>query len=70
MQPSAYTKINTPVALLWGNADGITPVEQGKRLALLIPRASFEAIEKVGHIPHIEAPVVTTKWILRALSAL
>ena len=68
MQPSAYAKIATPTALLWGAADTVTPIEQGRRLAVLIPGASLDIIEGVGHIPHIEAPEETLKWLLRRLN--
>jgi pimeloyl-ACP methyl ester carboxylesterase len=52
--PLNYAKINMPVALVWGREDAVTPLEQGERLRRLIPGSTLDAIDGVGHIPHIE----------------
>ena len=49
--------IRVPVALIWGEADTVTPVAQGEALARLVHARSFVKLAGVGHIPHIEDPV-------------
>jgi len=51
-----YESIGVPTLLLWGEADPITPVEQGRDLAKLIPGAMLVELPDVGHIPAMEAP--------------
>jgi pimeloyl-ACP methyl ester carboxylesterase len=70
MRPSAYAGIARPVALLWGDADTVTPLPQGERLAKLIPGASLRVIPGIGHIPHIEAPEPTLAWLREQLGAI
>jgi len=48
-------KIKMPVALIWGEADTVTPIAQGEALAKLT-HASLTRLPGVGHIPHIEDP--------------
>lgn len=47
--------IAVPVALIWGEADTVTPIAQGEALARLM-RAPLTRLSQVGHIPHIEDP--------------
>jgi pimeloyl-ACP methyl ester carboxylesterase len=51
-----YESLGVPTLILWGGADAITPVAQGRDLAKLIPGASLVELAGVGHIPAIEAP--------------
>jgi len=44
------SKIETPVYLLYGNADNIVPVEHGKHMARRIPKAVFREREGEGHM--------------------
>jgi pimeloyl-ACP methyl ester carboxylesterase len=48
--------ITRPVAIIWGEADTVTPPAQGQELARLMRARSFTRLPGVGHIPHIEAP--------------
>lgn len=57
--------ITRPVAIIWGEADTVTPLAQGERIAALTRARSFERLPGVGHIPHIENPSA----FLRALDA-
>ncbi|MEH6437920.1 alpha/beta fold hydrolase [Massilia sp. DD77] len=41
--------LRIPTLLLWGDADPISPVAAGRRLASLLPRASLEVIPGGGH---------------------
>lgn len=45
-----------PLALIWGEADTVTPIAQGRRIAELGRARSFATLPGVGHIPHIEDP--------------
>ena len=49
-------QIRVPVAIIWGGADTVTPIEQGQRLATLLRATSLTVLPGVGHIPHIENP--------------
>ncbi|HDS1679384.1 TPA: alpha/beta fold hydrolase [Pseudomonas putida] len=42
-------ELRMPVLLLWGDADPISPVAVGKRLAQLIPGARLEVFPEAGH---------------------
>lgn len=47
-------RIRVPVALIWGEADTVTPIAQGERIARLTRARSFARLPGVGHVPHIE----------------
>ena len=47
-------RIAMPVALIWGEADTVTPIAQGETLARLMRARSFARLPGAGHIPHIE----------------
>jgi pimeloyl-ACP methyl ester carboxylesterase len=49
-----YRKVATPVALIWGLEDSVTPIGQGQRLQNLLKGSTLDIIDGVGHIPHIE----------------
>ena len=48
--------IKPPVAIVWGGADTVTPLDQGRRLQALTRAQSLRVLPGVGHIPHIEDP--------------
>ena len=50
-----YRDIRVPTLVLWGEADRITPMPQGKEIAGLIPGSVWVGLAGVGHIPAIEA---------------
>ena len=64
VEPS-YGEIRCPVSILWGEDDPWIPLERGRALHERIPRASFETMPGLGHLPQLEAP----KTVLRALEA-
>ena len=41
--------------MVWGTADAVTPVAQGREIARLVPRSTLVELAGVGHIPAIEA---------------
>lgn len=49
------SKIETPVYLLYGNADNIVPVGHGKHMAARIPNAVFREREGEGHMGGLAA---------------
>lgn len=49
-------QITTPVLLVGGHRDDITPVAVHRRLVSLFPTAELVMIEGVGHLIHYEAP--------------
>lgn len=50
-----YRTIHVPSLVIWGSADAVTPVAQGRDIAQLIPGATWVELAGVGHIPAIEA---------------
>jgi pimeloyl-ACP methyl ester carboxylesterase len=48
--------IAVPVAVVWGEADTVTPIDQGRNIATLTRARSIRTLPGVGHIPHIEDP--------------
>jgi pimeloyl-ACP methyl ester carboxylesterase len=57
---SAYDKLHLaagmPTLIIWGEEDGIIPVEHAHAAHALIRGSWLEIIEGVGHYPHCEAP--------------
>lgn len=49
-------RINAPTAVVWGTADGLIPIETGRRLANAIPGSTFHSIEGCGHSPQVTCP--------------
>ena len=60
-------RIKVPVTLIWGAADTVTPLDQGKRIAGLTRARSLTVIPGVGHIPHIEDPPAFTRALDQSL---
>ena len=52
----AYARTKLPTAILWGNQDTITPIDQAADLLTLLPQASLTVLPGLGHIPQIEDP--------------
>jgi len=50
------SSITVPTALIYGNEDGITTVEEGRMMAAAIPDATMTIIEGAGHLANIDAP--------------
>lgn len=43
------SRLQMPALLLWGDADPISPVRVGERLASLLPRAALKVFADAGH---------------------
>ncbi len=53
----ALSRLTIPTRIVWGAEDAWIPVETGRRLAGLIPSASFRVINGSGHLMQYDAPV-------------
>lgn len=68
---TAYAKLEIPAAILWGDKDTITPLEQALDLrTLLPPQTSLTLLPGLGHIPQIEDPALFNDALLKTLGKL
>jgi pimeloyl-ACP methyl ester carboxylesterase len=68
---NAYAKLEAAVAILWGDKDTITPVEQARDLqTLLPPETELTLLPGLGHIPQIEDPGMFNDALLKTLAKL
>ena len=65
----AWQALALPLALIWGDRDTTTPLDQGQHLADLTG-APLSILKDVGHIPQIEAPAEFQAALISALSDL
>jgi pimeloyl-ACP methyl ester carboxylesterase len=65
-----YKKLTMPVKLLWGNLDSITPLQQAERVYKLLPNATLNVMQGVGHIPQIEDVALFNATLQSALNSL
>ena len=49
-------RVTSPTLVVWGTKDGVTPPKYGRALARALPDATFAAIPRAAHFPHIEQP--------------
>jgi pimeloyl-ACP methyl ester carboxylesterase len=47
-------RITVPTLVLWGAEDRIVAPDYGRAYAAAIPNATFAAIDRAGHFPHVE----------------
>jgi pimeloyl-ACP methyl ester carboxylesterase len=52
-------RVSVPVLFVWGEEDGVVPIEYGRAFADSFPHATFRSIPEAGHFPHIEQPALT-----------
>ncbi|MCK1640123.1 alpha/beta hydrolase [Bradyrhizobium sp. 157] len=68
---NAYAKLEVPVAILWGDKDTITPVEQALDLGTLLPSdTELTLLPGLGHIPQIEDPDLFNDALLKTIGKL
>lgn len=60
--------IRVPTTLLWGELDGILPLEYGRRMEAMIPNARLEMIPGAAHIAHRTHPKIFAAAATRALA--
>jgi pimeloyl-ACP methyl ester carboxylesterase len=58
-------EMKIPTTLIWGEADAIIPMDNGKRTAALQPNARFISIAKAGHNLQHENPLALLENILQ-----
>ena len=51
-----YQRIRCPVMILWGEQDRWIPVEDGRRLATMIPGSILQIVPDAGHMVQEDAP--------------
>ncbi|MGW7681615.1 alpha/beta fold hydrolase [Kribbella sp. NPDC054772] len=65
----ALGKLAIPVKVVWGRDDAWIPTATGRRLAGLIPGASYVEVPDAGHLMQYDAPValatVLREWLSR-----
>ena len=54
--PGRLSRISSPVTVVHGAVDPLIPVENGRRLAALIPDARYIELPDVGHLVPFEVP--------------
>lgn len=64
-----YRTLDLPTLILWGEKDAWIPVEQGERLAALIPNARLMRIPEAGHLVQEDAPEAVIAALLGFLPA-
>ena len=58
------SKINVPSLVLWGRQDGILDGEEfAQKFIDTMPNAKLQWVEECGHVPHLEQPELTAKYI-------
>ena len=67
---SAIDPRRVPVALLTGSYDYSAPPDDARRLADLIPGATFELMPRLGHFPMVEDPDLFRTFLVPALARL
>ncbi|MDQ6840492.1 MAG: alpha/beta fold hydrolase [Actinomycetota bacterium] len=53
-----YLLERVPTMIMWGDRDGIIPVDHARAAHEAIPHSRLEIIEGAGHFPHVEEPGV------------
>jgi pimeloyl-ACP methyl ester carboxylesterase len=61
------SNISHPTLLLWGDHDRVFPLEVGKQVRTLLPRAEWHVIPDSGHLPQWEQPQVVNSHIFSFL---
>jgi pimeloyl-ACP methyl ester carboxylesterase len=56
----ALTGLSLPVAIIAGEDDPVVPLDEARRLAASIPRASFTQVPQAGHIAAMENPDIVS----------
>jgi pimeloyl-ACP methyl ester carboxylesterase len=62
-------EFRTPVEMLWGESDLLTPVDYAKRMASELPDFRLHVIPRCGHVPPRECPERFTERLSEVLAA-
>jgi 2-hydroxy-6-oxonona-2,4-dienedioate hydrolase len=52
--PNEYSRITAPTMVLWTSDDPTANVDEGRRIASMIPGSRFEVMTGCGHWPQYE----------------
>lgn len=63
-----YLAAHVPTLIMWGDQDGVIPVQHAHAAKELIPTSRLEILEGIGHFPHLEAPDVFNDVLLEFMS--
>lgn len=66
-QHLVLTDIQTPTVVLWGEADQITPLGQGQKMARELPHARLETATEWAHAPYITHPNQLATALIQAI---
>ncbi len=55
-EPEKINSITTPTLIIWGEKDGVIPVDNGYLFEKNIKGSKLEVLKNVGHVPMEEAP--------------
>jgi len=62
-----YRTFQSPVLVIWGREDNVTPLAQGEEIAAAFPNGRLEVLDGVNHIPQVEKPSQVVDLIDRFL---
>jgi pimeloyl-ACP methyl ester carboxylesterase len=60
--------IRVPTTLVWGELDGVLPLDYGRRLESMVPNAHLDVLRGAAHIPHRTHPKAFAEAVSRALA--
>lgn len=61
---SQFAEVRCPVKIVWGEDDPWIPLDRGKALHQMMPKAEFATILDAGHMPQLEKTDTVLKEIL------
>jgi len=59
-----FGEVRSATKIIWGEDDPWIPLERGKALHQLMPKAEFATIRSAGHIPQLETPNAVLKEVV------
>ncbi len=62
-------RVKCPALVLWGDSDGLLPVEHAQAYHELIPGSTLQVLEKCGHLPPLERPEEFVASVVAFLNA-
>ncbi|MDD3324028.1 MAG: alpha/beta hydrolase [Sulfurospirillaceae bacterium] len=60
--------INTKTTIIWGEEDGVAPLQTGYVLEKLMPNATLKIIPRSGHVPMLTHEEAFSHWLLEHLN--
>lgn len=65
----AITRIQTPSLIIWGDGDRVLHPSMASHFDEVLPNSEMVMLERVGHLPMLEAPFKSAKLILDLVNA-